>query len=215
MVERALDLTGGAASVVDGGSLPEVVTGGVVVTRASRTPGGDPEHVVVDAGQLLAAGPLSADGSHDGTPRSVAFNVHAFRVAVDRSTGEVRMLRSIQAADAGTVLNPEQLRGQVEGGTAQAIGTALYEEVLLDEEGRVTTTALRNYRVPKFSDVPRTEVLFAATHDDLGPLGAKSMSEAPYNPVAPALANAIRDALGVRPHELPMSRDRLWRLARG
>nr|WP_255465582.1 molybdopterin cofactor-binding domain-containing protein [Frigoribacterium sp. NBH87] len=215
MVERALDLTGGAASVVDGGPLPEVVTGGVVVTRASRTPGGDPEHVVVDAGQLLAAGPLSADGSHDGTPRSVAFNVHAFRVAVDRSTGEVRMLRSIQAADAGTVLNPEQLRGQVEGGTAQAIGTALYEEVLLDEEGRVTTTALRNYRVPKFSDVPRTEVLFAATHDDLGPLGAKSMSEAPYNPVAPALANAIRDALGVRPYELPMSRDRLWRLARG
>ncbi|MBP1239671.1 putative selenate reductase molybdopterin-binding subunit [Frigoribacterium sp. PvP120] len=215
MVERALDLTGGAAAVVDGGPLPEVVTGGVVVTRASRTPGGDPERVVVDAGQLLADGPLSADGSHDGTPRSVAFNVHAFRVAVDRSTGEVRMLRSIQAADAGTVLNPEQLRGQVEGGTAQAIGTALYEEVLLDEEGRVTTTALRNYRVPKFSDVPRTEVLFAATHDDLGPLGAKSMSEAPYNPVAPALANAIRDALGVRPHELPMSRDRLWRLARG
>jgi CO/xanthine dehydrogenase Mo-binding subunit len=215
MVERALDLTGGAASVVDGGPLPEVVTGGVVVTRASRTPGGDPERVVVDAGQLLADGPLSADGSHDGTPRSVAFNVHAFRVAVDRSTGEVRMLRSIQAADAGTVLNPEQLRGQVEGGTAQAIGTALYEEVVLDEEGRVTTTALRNYRVPKFSDVPRTEVLFAATHDDLGPLGAKSMSEAPYNPVAPALANAIRDALGVRPHELPMSRDRLWRLARG
>jgi putative selenate reductase molybdopterin-binding subunit len=57
-------------------------------------------------------------------------------------------------------------------------------------------------------------VLFAHTFDELGPLGAKSMSEAPYNPVAPALANAIRDALGRRPHELPMSRDRLWRLMR-
>ena len=64
------------------------------------------------------------------------------------------------------------------------------------------------------ADVQRTEVLFASTVDDLGPYGAKSMSEAPYNPVAPALANAIRDAIGVRPHELPMSRDRLWRLAR-
>lgn len=170
---------------------------------------------LVTAAELLAHGPLGADGSHDGTPRSVAFNVHGFRVAVNRSTGEVRILRSIQAADAGTVLNPEQLRGQIEGGTAQAIGTALFEEVMLDGAGGVTTAAFRNYRLPKFADLPVTEVHFAQTHDDLGPLGAKSMSEAPYNPVAPALANAVRDALGVRPHELPMSRDRLWRLAGG
>ncbi|MDF1479294.1 molybdopterin-dependent oxidoreductase [Leifsonia sp. H3M29-4] len=157
---------------------------------------------------------LRAEGSHDGSPRSVAFNVHAFRVAVNPGTGEVRILQSIQAADAGTVMNPEQLRGQIEGGTAQAIGTALYEEMLLTE-GEVLTDAFRNYHVPQFADVPVTEVLFADTHDGLGPLGAKSMSEAPYNPVAPALANAIRDALGVRPTELPMSRDRLWRLVNG
>ncbi|HEV7949076.1 MAG TPA: molybdopterin-dependent oxidoreductase [Glaciihabitans sp.] len=164
------------------------------------------------AEQLLAPGSLTATGRHDGTPRSIAFNVHAFRVAVNPATGEVRILQSIQAADAGTVLNPEQLRGQIEGGTAQAIGSALYEEMTLDGEGRVLTTAFRNYHVPQMADVPDTEVYFASTHDDLGPLGAKSMSEAPYNPVAPALANAIRDAIGVRPHELPMSRDRLWRL---
>lgn len=155
---------------------------------------------------------LRAEASHDGTPRSVAFNVHAFRVAVHPGTGEVRILQSIQAADAGTVLNPEQLRGQIEGGTAQAIGTALYEEMLL-REGEVLTRAFRNYHIPQFADVPVTEVYFASTSDPLGPLGAKSMSEAPYNPVAPALANAVRDALGVRPFELPMSRDRLWRLA--
>ena len=157
---------------------------------------------------------MTATGTHDGTPRSVSFNVHAFRVAVDAATGEVRILQSIQAADAGTVLNPEQLRGQIEGGTAQAIGTALYEEMQLDGEGRVLTSALRNYHIPQFADVPETEVYFASTSDPLGPLGAKSMSEAPYNPVAPALANAIRDALGVRPYELPMSRDRLWRILR-
>jgi CO/xanthine dehydrogenase Mo-binding subunit len=62
------------------------------------------------------------------------------------------------------------------------------------------------------SDVPDTEVYFADTSDVLGPFGAKSMSESPYNPVAPALANAVADAIGVRPHELPMSRDRVWRL---
>ncbi len=164
------------------------------------------------AEQLASGGAREAHGHSDGTPRSVAFNVHGVRVAVQPGTGEVLILRSIQAADAGTVLNPEQLRGQVEGGTAQAIGSAMYEEVRVDDEGRVGSVAFRNYRVPKFGDVPLTEVLFAETHDPLGPLGAKSMSEAPYNPVAPAIANAIRDAIGVRPYALPMTRDAVWRL---
>ena len=155
--------------------------------------------------------PWLVQGRDDGSPRSVAFNVHAFRVAVDTETGEVRILQSIQAADAGVVINPEQLRGQVEGGTAQAIGTALYEEMRM-EDGVVLNPEIRNYHVPQFADVPVTEVYFADTYDTLGPLGAKSMSEAPYNPVAPALANAIHDAIGFRPHELPMTRDRLWRL---
>jgi len=164
------------------------------------------DEIVVDS--------LSADGSHDGTPRSVAFNVHGFRVAVNPATGEVRILRSVQAADAGVVINPEQLRGQIEGGTAQGIGSALYEEMML-HEGEVLTRSFRHYRVPQMADIPPTTVLFAGTVDDLGPKGAKSMSEAPYNPVAPALANAIRDAVGVRPYELPMSRDRIWRMLNG
>jgi len=168
----------------------------------------------VPLAEIVASGAhLTGRGTHDGTPRSVAFNVHAFRVAVDPATGELRILRSIQAVDAGVVLNPEQLRGQVEGGTGQAIGTALLEEMRLDDDGRVVTTTFRNYHVPQMVDLPVTEVLFAATSDELGPLGAKSMSEAPYNPVAPALANAVRDALGVRPTSLPMTADRLWRLA--
>jgi putative selenate reductase molybdopterin-binding subunit len=162
------------------------------------------------------AGPdgRTAHATHDGSPRSLAFNVHAVRVAVHEDTGELRILRSVHAADAGTVLNPEQLRGQVEGGVAQALGTTLFEELLVDERGAVTTAVLRNYHLPQFADVPRTEVLFADTADDLGPFGAKSMSEAPYNPVAPAVANAVRAALGVRPHSLPLTADRLWRLAR-
>ena len=180
-----------------------------------------PDALVAPGGVTVAiadlAGPdgLSAQAREDGALRSLAFNVHAFRVAVDPATGEVRILRSVQAVDAGTVLNPAQLRGQVEGGTAQAIGTALFEEVVHDGEGRILTDVLRNYHIPQLADLPVTEVLFADTHDDLGPHGAKSMSEAPYNPVAPALANAVRDAVGVRPHELPMSRDRVWRMLHG
>jgi putative selenate reductase molybdopterin-binding subunit len=109
------------------------------------------------------------------------------------------------------VLNPEQCRGQVEGGVAQAIGSALYEQMHVGEDGAVTTTTLRNYHIPQFADVPVTEVYFADTVDALGPLGAKSMSESPYNPVAPALANAIADACGARLRDLPMTPARVWR----
>ena len=175
--------------------------------------------VGVQSGELLVElaeiAPLTAHAHHDGTPRSVAFNVHAVRIAVHPQTGQVQILQSVHAADAGTVLNPEQCRGQVDGGVAQGIGSALYEDLRLDGQGRVLTSVLRNYHLPQLADVPHTEVYFAQTVDQLGPFGAKSMSESPYNPVAPALANAIRDATGLRPYELPMSADRLWRLVAG
>jgi putative selenate reductase molybdopterin-binding subunit len=105
------------------------------------------------------------------------------------------------------VINPVQLRGQVEGGVAQALGAALFEEVRIDADGRVSTRALREYHVPVLADVPATEVHFARTCDPLGPFGAKPMSEAPFNPVAPALANAVRDATGARFTKLPLRRD--------
>jgi CO/xanthine dehydrogenase Mo-binding subunit len=155
---------------------------------------------------------LEAQGHCDGTARSVTFCAQGFRVAVSVATGEVAILQSVQAVDAGTVINPVQLRGQVEGGVAQALGAALFEEVRLAPDGRVTTRTLREYHVPVLADLPRTEVLTAGGTDPLGPLGAKPMSEAPFNPVAPALANAVRDATGVRVHSLPMRRDSLFAL---
>ena len=198
LVERAGELTGTpveACRLVDGA----VLAGGRSLPLAE-----------LHAAAAAADRPLVADGSGNGSPRSVSFNVQAFTVAVDRSTGEVRVLRSVHAADAGLVVNPEQCRGQVEGGVAQALGAALHEEVRVDAAGRVVNPSFRGYRVPTWADVPRTLVLFADTSDRLGPLGAKSMSESPFNPVAPALASAVRDATGVRFTDLPMSRDRVW-----
>ncbi|MFJ3589476.1 molybdopterin-dependent oxidoreductase [Streptomyces sp. NPDC090231] len=153
---------------------------------------------------------LAADGHFGGTPRSVAFNAQWFRLAVDPGTGEIRILRSVHAADAGKVMNPMQCRGQVEGGIAQALGATLFENVRLDERGKVTTAAFRQYRLPQYADIPRTEVHFMETEDSIGPLGAKSMSESPFNPVAPAFVNALRNATGVRFTELPVTRDRVW-----
>jgi len=155
---------------------------------------------------------LTATGTSEGTPRSVAFNVQGFRVAVNKATGEIRILKSVHAADAGRVANPMQCRGQVEGGVAQSLGATLYEEMVIDDGGRVTNPKFRDYHLPSFVDIPHTEVYFADTTDTIGPMGAKSMSESPYNPVAAALGNALADATGIRFTTVPFKPDRLWPL---
>ena len=155
---------------------------------------------------------LSASGTSAGSPRSVAFNVQGFRVAVNKATGEIKILKSVHAADAGRVANPMQCRGQVEGGVAQSLGATLYEEMVIDAQGRVVNPHFRDYHLPSFADIPRTEVFFADTSDTLGPMGAKSMSESPYNPVAAALGNALADATGIRFTMVPFKPDRLWPL---
>jgi len=153
---------------------------------------------------------LSASGTSAGTPRSVAFNVQGFRIAVNKGTGEIKVLKSVHAADAGRVANPMQCRGQVEGGVAQSLGATLYEEMVIDDGGRVINPKFRDYHLPSFADIPRTEVYFAETTDSIGPMGAKSMSESPYNPVAAALGNALADATGIRFTRLPFKPDRIW-----
>jgi CO/xanthine dehydrogenase Mo-binding subunit/aerobic-type carbon monoxide dehydrogenase small subunit (CoxS/CutS family) len=181
------------------------------VDRAACRLAGDA--VIADGAVVpVASMPKSTGvGSSDGSPRSVAFNVHGFRVAVQPETGELRILHSVQAADAGRVINPMQCRGQVEGGVGQAIGATLFEEIRIDAKGRVENPAFRGYHIPAWADLPRTEVLFADTIDSIGPFGAKSMSESPFNPVAPALANAVADAVGVRLRDLPLAADKLFR----
>ena len=162
---------------------------------------------------LLRAGahlPVSAEGSADGFGRQAAFTVQGVRVAVCPDTGTVRVLHSVHAVDAGRVLNPQQLRGQVEGGVAQALGAALYEQVMLDDTGAVANATLRHYHPPRMGDVPRTEVFFADTVEPQGVLGAKSMSEAPYCPVAAAVGIAVRRATGVRQDSIPLTPDRVW-----
>jgi putative selenate reductase molybdopterin-binding subunit len=188
-----------------------IVVAGTATVRAARALA-EAIAARADSGPADDEKPLEAEGYCDGLSRSVAFTVQGFRVAVRADTGEIRILQSVQAVDAGTVINPVQLRGQVEGGVAQALGAALFEEVRLDSAGVVTTRALREYHVPVLADLPRTEVHFARTRDPFGPFGAKPMSEAPFNPVAPALANALRDATGVRFTDLPLRRDVVYRV---
>ena len=129
---------------------------------------------------------------------------------MNKDTCEIRILQSVQAVDAGTVLNPMQLAGQIEGGIAQGIGSTLFEQVVIDGEGEVLNATLRNYRIPAFADIPRTEIFYADTYDTVGPLGAKPMGESSIVPVSAALGNAVKDAIGVRLSSLPFSADRVY-----
>jgi CO/xanthine dehydrogenase Mo-binding subunit len=149
-----------------------------------------------------------------GSPRSVTSNTHGFRVGVHRVTGEIRILYSVQATDAGVVINPAQVRGQVEGGVAQGIGFVLTENFHVDATGVMTNPSLRNYRIPTYADIPRTEVLLVDSADSVGPMRSKGMAECCINPVAPALANAVANATGVRYRSLPLSPERIYRRLR-
>ncbi|KJY46581.1 aldehyde oxidase [Streptomyces sp. NRRL S-444] len=145
-----------------------------------------------------------------GSPRSVTSNTHGFRIAVHRVTGEIRILYSVHAADAGVLINPEQVRGQVDGGVAQGIGFALTENFRVDADGVMVNPNLRNYRIPTYADVPRTDLLLVSSADSVGAMHSKGMAECCINPVAPALANALRDATGVRYRELPLTPERIY-----
>ena len=194
---------------------------------ASRHTGVEPSACRLEAGTVvcgerrIALPVLHVAGSKAGhrfeakrraylSPRTVAFNVHGIRLAVHRITGEIRVLHSVHAADIGRLINPMQCRGQIDGAIAMGFGWALTENMVYDDTGKMVNPALRNYRIPAFADVPRTQVFFADTHDAIGPLGAKAQGECAINPVAPAIANALANATGVRFSHLPFTPDRIF-----
>ncbi len=125
------------------------------------------------------------------------------------------MLRYWAAHDAGTILNGPGARGQVYGAVMQGLGYALSEEIVLDEEGRVLNPGFLDYRIPTFPDRVPIEIIFADTYDKVGPLGAKSIAEAPIIPVAACVANAVRDATGTRMRRLPLQPETVYRALHG
>jgi CO/xanthine dehydrogenase Mo-binding subunit len=137
-----------------------------------------------------------------------AFGTHVAEVEVDLDTGVVRVLGISAAHDVGRVINRLGIEGQIEGGIAQGIGYALYEEVQV-QDGRVLNPTFTDYKLVTTQEIPELKIEFIETHDPAGPHGAKGVAEAPLVPVAPAIANAIFNATGVRITELPMTPERV------
>ena len=146
-----------------------------------------------------------------GSPRSVTSNAHGFRIAVHPMTGEIRILYSVQATDAGVVINPAQVRGQIEGGVAQAIGFALTENFHVDGNGVMINPNLRNYRIPTYADVPRTEVLVVESHDSVGPMACEGHCGVMRQPGGPGVGQrAARTRPGCDIATLPLTPERIY-----
>jgi len=139
-----------------------------------------------------------------------SFTAQVAEVAVDPETGAVQLLRFTTAHDVGQVLNPMDHQGQIEGAVMQGIGYALSEELAVDE-GRVTSVSFGDYKIPNMQDIPALHTVVLASESGPGPYHAKGIGENPIGPVAPAIANAVADAVGVRIKDLPITAEKVYR----
>ncbi len=143
------------------------------------------------------------------------FGAHVCVVEIEAETGEVKLEKYFAVDDCGNVLNPLLVDGQVHGGIVQAVGQALLEEAVYDEQGQLITGEFMDYAIPRAGDLPVMETARTVTPSPVNPLGLKGVGEAGTIGATPALANAVVDALsplGVRHVDLPVKRERIWRL---
>ena len=136
------------------------------------------------------------------------FGAHAVEVAVDVETGEVEILKSVACHDVGRAINPAAVRGQIIGGSHQGLGYALMEEYIV-KDGITLTPSLAEYLIPTSCDFPTTEAIILESGSGIGPFGAKGIGEPSLTPAAPAVANAVADAIGIRIREVPLTPERV------
>ncbi len=142
------------------------------------------------------------------------FAVQVAEVTVDVETGQVWVDALTSVADAGVVINPITASGQVEGGVNQGLGYGTTEEMPYTEDGQPLVRGFRDYHVPLAPEMPRLKTIFVETFEPTHPFGVKSVSEYPLNGVAPAVANAVYNALGANVDSGPVTPEKVWRAAK-
>ncbi len=156
----------------------------------------------------------AATASHMSNESPPPFAAQFADVEVDVETGEVFVRRFVSAVDCGVAINPQLTEGQIEGAVAQALGYALFEEVLIDDQGRVRNPNFLDYKIATAMDMPELVTLLVPAPEPTGPYGAKAAGEVPIDGPAPAILNAIADAVGVRITRLPATPERVWQALR-
>jgi putative selenate reductase molybdopterin-binding subunit len=132
-------------------------------------------------------------------------------VTVDTETGRVTVDKLVMAVDSGIIINPSTASGQIEGGLSQALGYAVCEEMLYDEKGRARERDFRDYHIFQADEMPALEVIFVETFEPSHPFGVKAVAEIPMDGVAPAVGNAVLDAIGANVDVNPVTPERVWK----
>ena len=198
---EALELAEGTVRVVGkpgvGISLAEI---GAVSTFTEGTIQGTGRAVLGSA----AHNPSCASGLLFSTLATPTYHVHYAEVEVDPCTGNVAVLRYVVAQEAGQVVNPQSVRGQIQGGVAQGIGYALYESLRIDADGRTLEDSLEAYRLPLSVDIPTVETI-VTEHGVPGTFGVRGVAEPPILLPAAVIASAVADAIGVPVRRIPIT----------
>ena len=158
---------------------------------------------------------IQAEASHVGAESPPPFIAQFAEVEVDRRTGQVEVKRLVSAVDCGRPLNPQLAEGQVEGAVLNGASYALWEEYRFDSSGRMANAGFWDYKVFTAKDSPRLTTILVDSEEPTGPFGAKSVGELAINGPAPAIANAVFDAVGVRIRDLPITPEKVWSALRG
>jgi len=165
----------------------------------------DPHGYVITAEATFDPPTTPLDENGQGSPYAVfGFGAHMAEIEVDVDLGTVRVLKVTAAHDVGRAINPTLIEGQIEGGVAQGLGMALMEEFFPGKGEN-----LHDYLIPSAGDVPPVESILIEDPSSVGPFGAKGIGEQAVIPTAPAILNAIHDAIGVRIHKIPATPDRV------
>jgi putative selenate reductase molybdopterin-binding subunit len=157
---------------------------------------------------------IMATASHVSMVSPPSFGAQFAEVEVDIESGEVRVKKLALAIDCGTVINPQTAEGQMEGGMAQALGYAVSEEMVYDDNGSLLTRRFGDYRIFQADEMPEMICILVPSYEQSGPFGAKGLGEITAEGVAPAVANAVFHATGLRMRSLPLSPEKVWRALR-
>ena len=161
---------------------------------------------------------LSEEAFFEPTGNTYPFGCHISMLEIDRDTGEPTLLKLIAVDDAGNLINPLIVEGQIHGGLAQGIGQAMIEEITYDEDGQLLTGSLMDYALPRATDFPRFELYSTVTPTPLNPLGAKGVGEAGTLGSTPSVVAAAVDALSefdVKHIDMMLRPEKLWRIIHG
>ncbi len=150
-------------------------------------------------------------GSYVSPVSPPPFAAQFAEVTVDTETGAVSVDKLIMAVDSGVIVNPLTASGQIEGGMTQALGYAVCEEMRYDDKGNAIERDLDRYHIFRADEMPDLETIFVETFEPSHPFGVKAVAEIPMDGVAPAVGNAILDAIGVNVDEIPTTPERVWR----